>query len=100
MTYLDFSRLVLRGLALEATKDRLGARKLWLGLLPASRLPLQSETVQLALALNYEYGNEVESVFKPDSPITEPAIRNILIRSDASPELLRRIINSNLTSSQ
>lgn len=99
MTYLDFSRLVLRGLALEATKDRLGARKLWLGLLPASLLPLQSETVQLALALNYEYGNEVESVFKPDSPITEPAIRNILIRSDASPELLRRIINSNLNSS-
>jgi hypothetical protein len=30
MTYLEFSRQVLRGLALEASNDRAGAREAWL----------------------------------------------------------------------
>ncbi|MBI1920437.1 MAG: outer membrane assembly lipoprotein YfiO [Geobacter sp.] len=92
MTYLDFSRLILRGLALEETKDHRGARQLWLSLLPVCKQPLQAETVQLALALNYEQANEIELAFEEKSPITESAIRNILIRNDASPDLLRRII--------
>jgi hypothetical protein len=100
MTYLDFSRLVLRGLALEAKKDYPGARKLWLTLLQISRQPLQSETLQLALALNYEYSNELDLVFGQKTPITEPIIRIILIRNDASASLLRRIIKSKSASSQ
>lgn len=98
MTYLDFSRLILRGQALEATKDHAGARKLWLGLLQASGRPLQAETVQLALAINYEYGNDLEAVFRPGSPITEAEIRNILLRNDASAELLRRMIEAKYNS--
>lgn len=94
MTYLDFSRLVLRGLALEAVNDRAGARDLWLRLLRSARRPLQAETVQLALAINYEYGHHLEKVFAPDSPIKEPAIRSILIRNSASPGLLRSIIKA------
>lgn len=100
MTYLDLSRLALRGLALEATKDHTGARKLWLAMLSASREPLQSETLQLALAINYEQTNRVEAVFEPGSPVTEPSIRNILIRNDASAPLLRRIIKSKNSSDQ
>lgn len=100
MTYLDFSRLVLRGLALEATKDFPGARKLWLALMAASKEPLQSETLQLALAINYEQTNRVEAVFEVGSPVTEPSIRNILMRSDASAPLLRRIIKSKNSSDQ
>jgi TolA-binding protein len=98
MAWLDFSRLVLRGMALEATKDSLGARRLWLKLLPASGRPLQGETVQLALALNYEYGNQLDAVFKQDSPIKETEIRNILLRNDASPELLRQMIQATYNS--
>ena len=98
MTYLDFSRLILRGLALEATKDHAGARKLWLSLLPASGRPLQAETVQLGLAINYEYANELESVFRPGSPITEAEIRYILLRNNASAELLRRMIKAQYNS--
>lgn len=94
MTYLDLSRLILRGLALEATKDHPGARKLWLSLLPAAKQPLQSETLQLALALNYEQSSELEPVFAPKSPVTEPVIRSILMRSGASADLLRQIIKS------
>jgi hypothetical protein len=94
MTYLDFSRLILRGLALEATKDYSGARKLWLVLLPLSKEPYQSETLQLALALNYEYSGMTEEVFKAGSPITEPKIRAILLRNTASANLLRSVIQS------
>jgi hypothetical protein len=100
MTYLDFSRLVLRGLALEAKKDYLGARTLWLRLLQLSRQPLQAETLQLALALNYEHSNELDLVFQPNSPISDPAIRSILLRSGASPDLLRQMIKSKSTSSR
>lgn len=100
MTYLDFSRLILRGLALEATKDYSGARKLWIVLLPLSKEPYQSETVQLALALNYEYSGMTEEVFKAGSPITEPKIRAILLRNTASAKLLRRVIQSKATTPQ
>jgi hypothetical protein len=100
MTYVDFSRLTLRGLALEAAKDQPGARKIWLGLLPIARQPLQAETLQLALALNYEYSNELASVFKPNSPITETEIRSILLQNDASQELLRQVIKTKSNSSQ
>jgi hypothetical protein len=81
-------------MALEATGDRQGARKLWLSLFPAVGRPLQAETLQLALALNYEYGKQLEQVFKSGSPITDGAIRSLLIRNDASPELLRRLAGS------
>jgi len=97
MTYLDFSRLVLRGLALEATKDHLGARKLWMSLLEKSKEPLQAEMLQLALALNYEHTNEPELVFKANSPITEPDIRAIILRNDASADTLRQVIKSKKT---
>ena len=100
MTYLDFSRLVLRGLALEATKDHPGARKLWLSLVPLAKQPLQNETLQLALALNYEHSNQLQLVFEPKSPVSEPIIRSILMRSGASAELLRHIITSKDTSRQ
>lgn len=92
MTYLDFSRLMLRGLALERAGDHAGARQLWLSLLPFCTQPLQAETVQLALALNFEQAKEIDLAFAEKSPISESAIRNVLIRNDASPELLRRII--------
>lgn len=100
MSYLDFSRLILRGLALEATKDYSGARKLWLALLPLSKEPYQSETLQLALALNYEYSGMTEEVFKAGSPVTEPKIRAILLRNTASASLLRKVIKSKTTTPQ
>ncbi len=94
MRYLDFSRMTLRGLALEATRDHAGARTLWEKMLRVSRQPLQRETLQLALALNYEYARDPEPAFASHSPITETAIRDILIRTTASAKLLRQIVKS------
>lgn len=99
MTYLDFSRLILRGIALEASKDLPGARTLWLALLPAAKQPLQAETVQLALALNYQRSNQVGLAFEPGSSISEAAIRKVLIRKNASADLLREIVKSRKNSS-
>lgn len=101
MTYLDFSRLFLRGLALEKSKDYDGARSLWLKLSTAARQPLQSEAVQLALSQNYERSRELmDKAFAPDSPITDLTIRVRLLRDVASPALLRRVINEKSTSTR
>ena len=101
MTYLDFSRLVLRGLALEAAKDYAGARKLWTGLLSLPAMPpLQSETLQLALAINYEHNRMTEEVFKASSAVREPKIREILLRTTASPALLREVVLSKTSSAR
>jgi hypothetical protein len=94
VTYLDFSRLVLRGLALETKNDHAAARKLWLELLPASKEPLQAKTVQLALALNFQQSREVDAAFKAGSPVTEGAIRKVLIAKKASAPLLRQIVQA------
>ncbi|HEX4179482.1 MAG TPA: hypothetical protein VHY32_01700 [Caulobacteraceae bacterium] len=89
MTYLDFSRQVLRGLALEAAKDPAAARALWLQLIPAAQPP-QRPSLELALAMNYERGDRLALVFAPDSPIHNPDMRDILLRNGASAGLLRQ----------
>jgi hypothetical protein len=90
MTYLSFSRQLLRGLALEATKDPAGARALWLGLMPAVRPPFQHATLELALAMNYERGGALAQVFAPGSPIQDADIRELLLNNAAGPALLRQ----------
>ena len=91
VTYLDFSRLVLRGLALEATGDHGAARKLWLELVPLAKEPLRAATVQLALALNFQQSGGVDAAFRAGSPVTDGAIRRVLIEKKGSAPLLRRI---------
>lgn len=90
MTYLEFSRQVLRGLALEAAKDNPGARKLWLQLIPAAGQPLQRPVLDLALAMNYERGDALAQVYATGSPIRDPDVRAILLRHAAGPLLLRQ----------
>ena len=87
---LEFSRQVLRGLALEASADRAGARALWLSLLSAASPPLHRPMLELALAMNLERGGGPTQVFATGSPITDTQVRQILLRHDAGPDLLRR----------
>jgi hypothetical protein len=90
MSNLEFSRQVLRGMALEAAKDPAGARMLWLQLLPLARPPLQRPPLELALAMNYEHDGRLAAVFAPASPIRDTAMRDILLRYSAGPDLLRQ----------
>ena len=90
MTYLAFSRQVLRGLALEQTGDHAGAHALWLGLMPLARPPLQHATLELGLAMNDERGGALGQVFAAGSPITDPDLREILLQNTAGAALLRQ----------
>jgi len=89
MTYLDFSRQMLRGLALEATGDQAGARAHWLALMGAARPPYQHAVLELALAMNDERGGALAQVFAPGSPIQDADLRDILLKNAAGPPLLR-----------
>lgn len=86
---VEFSRQMLRGMALEARKDP-GAREHWVALLPAAVQPLQRPAVELALALHDERTGAVEKAFAADSPITNVTIRETLLRKIAGADLLRR----------
>lgn len=88
-TNLEFSRQVLRGVALDAVKDR-NARGFWLGLVEGANPASQRVVVELALAMHDERAGKPERSFEPASPIRNPAIRQILLRYSAGPRLLRR----------
>lgn len=87
-SYLDFSRQMLRGLALEATKDR-NARGFWLEMISGAKQPMQRQAIELALATHDERAGQVGKVFDTDSQIGSSPIREILLTSVAGPDLLR-----------
>jgi TolA-binding protein len=87
-TPLAFSRQMLRGIALEATKDK-AARDHWTAMLAGAALPFQRPAVELALALHDEQAGAIAKVFAADSPVKNGRIREILLRNVADPALLR-----------
>lgn len=89
---LQFSRQVLRGMALAQRKDRNEAG-FWLDLLKGAEPVYQRPLVELGLALNYERNGKMDAVFAKDSPISDPGIRLILLRSSAGPDILRATVN-------
>jgi hypothetical protein len=86
---LEFSRQMLRGMALEAKGDR-NARGFWLEMLPGATLAFQRSTVELALALNEERGKALARVFAQGTPIRNAAIRERLLANVADAALLRQ----------
>ncbi len=85
---LEFSTQVLRALALEADKQSDKARAAWQHMIPLAKQPGQSATLQLGLAMNYERAKQVGTIFAAGTPITNPAIREIILRNIAGPKLL------------
>jgi hypothetical protein len=88
-TYVEFSRQVLRGTALDAVGDR-NARGFWLSLFDGAVQPYQREALELALALHEERSGGVARVFAPDSKVRHPLIRQLLLENVAGPDLLRQ----------
>ena len=88
-TYTEFSRQMLRGMALEAVRDR-NARAFWLTLFPGAVQPYQREAVELALALHEQRSGRVDRVFAADSKVRHPVMRQLLLEHVAGPDLLRR----------
>ena len=89
-TPLGFSSAMLRGLALAERRDPAEAA-FWQSALDTAQAPYQRPLVELALAIAFERAGKVELAFAPRSPITDPTIREILLRKVAAPDLLRRV---------
>ena len=86
---VQFSRQMLRGMALDATGDR-NARGFWLDVMPGAAPPLQRPTVELALALHDERTDGLDRVFAAGSPVRDATFRDILLTNVAGGALLRR----------
>lgn len=98
-SYVQFSRQMLRGFALEAVKDR-NARGFWLSLLPGAIQPYQREAVELAILRHDREAGIVGRLLETGSPILHPLIRQGIIEDDAGPDLLRRQAKSGQTQQQ
>jgi hypothetical protein len=85
---VQFSRQMLRGLALEVTRDR-NARGFWTEMLGGARDPHQRAVLELALAMHDERAGALPRIFASGSAVRTPALRHILIESVAGPDLLR-----------
>jgi len=88
-SYLQFSRQMLRGAALDAVKDR-NARGFWIEMLPGTKRPFQRPAIELALALHDERAGTLDGLFAAGSPLRTPDLREILLTNVAGPALLRR----------
>ncbi len=89
-TNLQYSRQMLRGLALEELNDR-NSRGFWQSLFPASNGAYQKAELQLALAMYDERHNNLSKVFASDSLVENKIIRETLISNSADANLLRKI---------
>jgi hypothetical protein len=85
---LQFSRQVLRGMALAELKDR-NEEGFWRELLGGAKGLHQRQTVELGLALAWERAGQVAKAFAADSPIADEGIRGVLLDHAAGPEVLR-----------
>lgn len=91
--YLDFSRHLLRALALDQKGDA-GARGALISLIPAGKKPFQRGSAELALAMHLERNKSLDLVFAKGSPVRDGDIREILLRYTAGPDVLRgRVID-------
>ena len=90
MSNVEYSRQVLKGLALEAMKNPSAARAQWLALIPVAEPVLQRSAAELGLAQNYERAGELAAVFASGSPIRTPTYREMLLTWSAGPDLLRQ----------
>lgn len=88
--YLEYSRLMLRALALDALSDPT-ARTALTSAVAVAALPHQRGAAELALALHDERAKSTDRVFAADSIIRDPDIREILLRYQAGPSLLRKL---------
>lgn len=89
LDYFALSQQTLRGFALEDSGKTDEAQKLWEQLIPLAKLPLQRESVELALAINLEHAGHADRVFAPGSLVQDPGIRGILLEQAADAHLLR-----------
>jgi hypothetical protein len=88
LSYLEFSRQMLRRMALEQL-GRGPDSATWLALLPGAALPYERAALELAIARHYERSGALAKVFAPDSPVRIATLRETLLMMSADAALLR-----------
>jgi TolA-binding protein len=88
-SYLQFSRQMLRGMALEAVKEH-NALGFWMQMLGGATQPFQRPALELAIAYHHERAGSVSKVFDADSPVHYPLLREVLLSQVADAALLRK----------
>jgi len=97
--YVQFSRQMLRGFALDAVHDQ-NARAFWLSLLPGAVQPYQRGVVELAIYDHDKAAGMVQRLLETGSPVLHPLIRQKIIEDDAGPDLLRSQARAGITVQQ
>lgn len=98
-TPLQFSRQMLRGMALARLGDR-NEEGFWKELLGGAKGLYQRPTAELGLALHYDRRGAIDAALAADSPIRDVTIREILLEQSAEPALLRRMVKEGLTAEE
>ncbi len=89
LSYLEFSRQILRAAALDKTQDP-SARELYVSLFPYATSAYQRGTLELALAMFDERHKNIGAVFAEGTPIQDPTIRKEVLEYVAGPIILRQ----------
>ena len=87
---LAFSEQVLYGEALMGQTQWPAARDFWQQLLQLSQNPEQQQYIQAKLAATLVYSGNAAAIFAADSPVTNLRFRSRVLKTQASPELLRQ----------
>ena len=87
---LAFSEQALYGDALMGQQQWDAARDHWLHLLDLSKDVEQQQLLQAKLAATLVNSNALEKIFAPDSRITNLRYRSLVMKTKATPELLRQ----------
>lgn len=85
-----FSEQVLYGEALMGQKQWPAARDFWQRLLKLSQNNEQQQYIQAKLAATQVYSGDVAAIFAQDSAVTNLRFRSRVLKSQATPELLRQ----------
>lgn len=99
LTYLEFSRQVLRAAALNVSDEK-AARAAIVTLFPFAKQPFQRAALEMALAMSDERSKNISAVFAADSLITAPEIRQQVLDYIAGPILLRQQGTANTVSKE
>ncbi len=86
-SYIQFSRQMLRGKALQKLGDP-NEGGFWRDMLGGSKSLYQRPTVELGLAIFHERNGEFKRIFSPNSRIKETGIRKPLLLERAGPGVL------------
>ncbi len=87
---LAFSEQVLYGEALMGQQQWSAARAFWQQLLKVSKDNEQQQYVQAKLAATLVYSGDSAAIFAPDSAVTNLRFRSQVLKTQATPELLRQ----------